>query len=393
MSQNTTHFFDIVLTLLRHKVTLLLIIVPITVLSLIVSLVWPQTFRSSSEVVQLQQSAPSVGGVLQNFASINLSRDRVGGETMLVILNSQSLRNKIIDEFDLEEVYGTDIQEALLNNLNQNITISESREGGFGFNPIVSIRLSVTDRDPERAQKMNQFILSELDAEMKRYNRLSSEEMLEILENRYEQNLVELEEAERRLNTFQNEYGILQLDSQASAVIENLASLKAEITSKEIELAVLGNVLERNSQRFKSKQLELRELENRYRSFIQRSENLSDVEDTFYSLYDLPDLFLQYIRLQRDVEIQQAINESLFPQLEQQRISYRNSSSGLKFVDEPNFPTYKDSPKRAIITLAGMFFSIFLALIVVFIRELLKDPESESAKKIKEIQAELSFRK
>lgn len=312
---------------------------------------------------------------------------------MLVILNSQSLRNKIIDEFDLEEVYGTDIQEALLNNLNQNITISESREGGFGFNPIVSIRLSVTDRDPERAQKMNQFILSELDAEMKRYNRLSSEEMLEILENRYEQNLVELEEAERRLNTFQNEYGILQLDSQASAVIENLASLKAEITSKEIELAVLGNVLERNSQRFKSKQLELRELENRYRSFIQRSENLSDVEDTFYSLYDLPDLFLQYIRLQRDVEIQQAINESLFPQLEQQRISYRNSSSGLKFVDEPNFPTYKDSPKRAIITLAGMFFSIFLALIVVFIRELLKDPESESAKKIKEIQAELSFRK
>lgn len=312
---------------------------------------------------------------------------------MLIILNSQSLRNKVIDEFNLEEVYGTDIQEALLNNLNQNISISESREGGFGFNPIVSIKLSVTDRDPERAQRMNQFILSELDAEMKKYNRISSEEMLEILEDRYQQNLIELEEAEKRLNSFQNEYGILQVSSQVSALIENLASLKAEITSKEIELAVLDGVLDRSSSQYRSKALELRELENAYQSFIRRSESLEGVDDTFYSLYDLPDLLLQFVRLQREVEIQQAINETLFPQLEQQKISYRNSNSGLNFVDEPNFPTYKDSPKRAIITLAGMFFSIFLALIVVFIRELLKDPESESAKKIKEIQSELSFKK
>lgn len=312
---------------------------------------------------------------------------------MLVILNSQSLRNKVIEEFDLKEVYDTDIQEALLEKLNQNLRILETREGGFGLNPIVSINLSVLDKDPARAQQMNQFILSELDKEMQRYNRVASDEMLTILEDRYERNLIELEEAERNLNDFQNEYGILEVGSQVSAVIENLASLKAEITSKEIELAVLENVLDSNSDRYKSKQLELRELENRYRSFVRRSEDLSDVEDTFYSLFDLPDLMLQYVRLQREVEVQQAVNEALFPQLEQQRISYRNTSSGLEFVDEPNYPTYKDSPKRAIIVLAGLFFSIFLALIIVFIKELLKNPESESAKKIKEIKSEFSLGK
>ncbi|MFU8812748.1 MAG: GumC family protein [Balneolaceae bacterium] len=393
VSQNSTNFFDLILTLLRHKITILIIVVPLTILSLIISLVWPQTFKSSSEVIQLQQSAPSVGGLLQNFTSINLARDRVGGETIVVILNSQTLRTKVIEEFNLSEVYKSEIQEELLFKLNQNIHLEPVREGGFGFNPIVSVKLAVTDREPERAQQMNQFILDELTREMEKYNRQSSDELLTILESRFEQNLKDLEEAEIKLNRFQNEYGILDVNAQVTALIEGLADLKADITLKEIELSVLDAVLDSNASQYRSKQLELRELKAAYQRLIERSENIETVEGSFYPLRDFPDLLLQFVRLQREVQQEQAINETLFPQLEQQRISYRNSSSGLKFVDEPNYPTYKDSPKRAIIVLSGMLFSIFLSFIIVFIKESMKDPESEAAIKLKKIRSELSFSK
>ncbi len=83
---------------------------------------------------------------------------------MLVVLNSQSLRENIIDEFDLFEVYNADILESVLKTLDGNLTIQEVREGGFGFNPVVSVKISVTESDPERARDMNQFILSELDS-------------------------------------------------------------------------------------------------------------------------------------------------------------------------------------------------------------------------------------
>ena len=330
---------------------------------------------------------------MQNFASINLARDRVGGETILVILNSQSLRTKVIDEFDLSEVYKSDIMEELLESLNENIEIEAVREGGFGFNPIVSVKLSIIDREPERAQRMNQFIIDELNKEMEMFNRISSDELLSILEDRFEQNLRDLETAENNLNRFQNEYGILDAETQVSALIEGLADLKADITLIEIELAVLDDVLGRGTPQFRAKQLELREMQNAYRNYIERTEELGEVEDTFYPLLDFPDLMLQFIRLQREVEIQQAINETIFPQLEQQRISYRNSSSGLKLVDEPNYPTYKDGPKRVIIVLAGMMFSIFLSFIVISIKEILKDSESEAAQKLREIRSELSFNK
>lgn len=393
VSQNSANFFDLILTLLRHKKTLILIVVPLTVLALIISLVWPQTFRSSSEIIQLQQPAPSVGGLIQTLAPINLARDRVGGETILVVLNSQTLRSNIIDEFNLSEVYRSDIQEELLKKLNENIDIEPVREGGFGFNPIVSVKLSVIDREPERAQEMNKFILDELNKEMEKYNRISSHELLIILEERYEQNLEDLEAAENRLNQFQNEYGILQVSTQISALIEGLADLKSEITLKEIELAVLDDVLDRSTPQYRTKQLELRELRNAYRSYIDRSEDLEEMDDTFYPLLDFPDLLLQFVRLQRDVEIQQAIKETLFPQLEQQRITYRNSTSGIELVDEPNFPTYKDGPKRAIIVLAGMLFSIFIAFIVIAIKEIMRDPESDAAQKLIQIREELSFKK
>lgn len=393
VSQNSANFFDLILTLLRHKKTLILIVVPLTVLSLIISLVWPQTFKSSSEIIQLQQPAPSVGGLLQNIASFNLARERVGGETILVILNSHTLRSKIIDEFNLSEVYSSDIHEELLMKLNENIELEAVREGGFGFNPIVSVKLSVIDREPERAQQMNRFILDMLNNEMEKYNRISSQELLTILEDRFKKSQQDLENAEIKLNEFQNKYGILEVGSQVSALIENLADLKAEITIKEIELAVLDDVVDRGSPQHRAKQLELRELRNAYRNYIERSENIEEMDDTFYPLLDLPDLLLQFVRLQREVEIQQTIKETIFPQLEQQRITYRNTGSGIEFVDEPTFPTYKDGPKRAIIVLAGMLFSIFIAFIVIAIKEIMRDPESDAAQKLLQIREELSFKK
>ncbi|HKK64133.1 MAG TPA: GNVR domain-containing protein, partial [Bacteroidales bacterium] len=200
-------------------------------------------------------------------------------------------------------------------------------------------------------------------------------------------------EAERELNEFQNEYGIIRPPAQVEALIQNLASLKATITQREIELAVIERSVSRNADIYQSKLVELEELRSAFESRIQRSEDLTLVDDSYFSLFDIPDLLLKYVRLQREVEIQQQIQQTLFPQLEQQRLMKRNTSSGIQVIDAPNLPTYKFAPKRAYIVLAGFFFSIILSLIVVFFKEMTKDPNSESSVKLRKIRQELLFRR
>lgn len=394
MKKQTVNFFDLILTLLKYKVLIFVVIFSLTLLALIISLIWPQTYRSSSEIVQVQDSgAPATGGLLQSLTSFSISGNKVGGETILIVLNSQTLRENIIDEFDLFEVYDADILESVLRTLDNNLTIEEVREGGFGFNPVVSVKISVTESDPERAREMNQFILSELDSTLQSLNKEASLETLGVLENRYNQNQEDLRKAEMELNQFQNEYGIINVPSQVQSTVENLANLKATITQTEVELSVLSRNVDQNSSAYRSKLIELEELRNAFRSLVQQSEDLSNVDDSFFSLLDYPDLLLDYVRLEREVEIQQSIQETLFPQLEQKKLMQENSGSGIRIVDRPNLPTYKDSPKRAYIVLAGFFFSVVLSIIIVFLKELTKDPESESAQKIEEIKQHFSFKR
>jgi len=394
VSKQTVNFFDVLLTLLKYKITIIMIVISLTLVSLIISLVWPQSFQSGSEIVQVQESGGgSVGGILDNLASFSITGRKVGGETILIILNSQTLRDNLIEEFNLSEVYGSEIIEATRRILSGNLTIEEVREGGFGFNPVVSVKIGVIDSDPERAQAMNEFILNELDSELEELNRSSTTESLNVLESRYEQALNDLSEAERELNEFQNEYGIIRPPAQVEALIQNLASLKATITQREIELAVIERRVSQEADIYQSKLVELEELRSAFASRIQRSEDLTLVDDSYFSLFDIPDLLLKYVRLQREVEIQQQIQQTLFPQLEQQRLMKRNTSSGIQVIDAPNLPTYKFAPKRAYIVLAGFFFSIILSLIVVFFKEMTKDPNSESSVKLRKIRKELLFRR
>jgi uncharacterized protein involved in exopolysaccharide biosynthesis len=389
---NTVSFFDILITLAKHKSFILKTVFSISILALVISLIWPKTYSSSAEVIQTRENIGSLGGMLQNFGSIASGQTKVGGETILVILNSENLKDKLIEEFDLKEVYGTSIKEALYEQLKGVISIEEVREGGFGFNPIVSIKIEVEDQKPERAQAMNQIILRELEQRMQELNIEAVSSNLEIMEVRFQENQAQIEEAEIKLNEFQNNYGILEVSNQVQALIENLAELKTNIVQQEIELTVMTQRLDENSSQVLQKRQELEALKQTYDALIKKSESIDTQESVFYSLYDMPDLILRYMRLMREVEVQNKIYELLLPQIEQQKLYLANKGSGLRIIDEPDLPTYKSSPKRAFIVLGGFFFSTFLSLFIVFIRELREDENSEYAKKIDRLKEELKFK-
>lgn len=197
---------------------------------------------------------------------------------------------------------------------------------------------------------------------------LNAQESFDFVEARYRKNLEDLTAAEEELKVFQETYGILEVESQSKALVETLAKLRASSIEMELKINLMEQTVNPNNVELVNLRRSKRELDRKYDEMIHVSETEPGI-DVFHPLKEMPDLALRYMRKYREVVIQNEILEFVLPQYEQQLMTKNDRSRNIQIVDEANLPTYKHSPKRAIIVLAGMFFSIIISFVIVYIRE------------------------
>jgi tyrosine-protein kinase Etk/Wzc len=406
-NSQSVNLLDFSLTAARYKGSAFLIIFSITLVALIVSLFWPHTYKSSVKFTQYDVSeAGGLSGLIGNIVQMPTMSDRVSAEQALIILRSRSMLDRVIDEFDLHEVYGMEVREYVREQLSNNTIISENREGGIGFSPIVSIDLSFLDRDPERAQRIAAYYIEQLDDIITEINRSNTQMTFEMFERRYQENMRDMEAAESAMVQFQRQYGILELESQLKSMIENIGEVKASIIAMDVQLNVARATMSSDASRVRELQSKRNELEGVYRDMIRRTETQAvdgeifqeeaDIEDIFPPLMNVPDLGVQYMRHYRELMVQEKIFELVYPQYEQHRLMIQEAKSGLQVIDEPVVPTYKDSPSRALITIAGFLFSIIVAFFFIYFSEFIRkgsEENSENYQKYQALKRELSFKR
>ncbi len=395
------NLLDHLLLLLENKKRILLIVISVTLLSLVVSFIWPKSYRSSVQFMQLKDSrGGGIGGMLGDVVQLPMSMNKVGQEAGLVILRSKNMKDKIIEKFDLMDVYDAEVIESARDKVKSRTDIEEVREGGFGFNPIVSVEVSYTDRKPERAQKIASFYVNRLDSIMTRLNRQNARQSYEVFKNRYEQNLKDLHKAEDSLLAFQEKHGVLEVESQTKNLIENAAQVKAQLTSLEVRINVLKRTVKGESSKLNNLINQKEELENTYNELVRKSDQQIEKgikkDDFMHPLMDMPQLVREYMGLYRKVKVQEKIYETIYPQFEQQKMMLEKSDSGIQIIDDADYPTYKYKPKKAYIVIAGFFFSIVLSLIIVYFDHYVqrkKEGDSETYQKLTSIKDHLMFRK
>ncbi len=396
---NEIQLLDALVVLAKHKMLVIKMVVSITLIALVISLVWPKTYKSTAIVLPpaQQRSLPGIAGALGGMLPISLGADQhINPEVILTILNSRTLRVELIEAFDLYEVYSSNITEELLLKLQENIRIEERREGGFGFNPITSIAISVTDREPELARQMAAFLVRRLDETINDINRKNAIEQFGIIRDRYQRNVEDLEQAEKALREFQETHGIIEVEEQARAVIGTLAEIKARSIETEMMINVLRQSVSEDHPELRRLRRTLAELDRQYDEYVKKSDQEARTARVIHPLLDVPDLALQYYRLFREVTVQNKIFETLYPQYDFQQLMTEVEKRGIQIVDEAHLPTYKDAPKRAFIVLGGMVFSIFLSFLVVFYRHTVetgRQTNSARYRKIVELQDNLFFRR
>lgn len=395
--KNESSLLDVLLAVARHRWFLTIYVIVFLGLATAIAFWLPKQYESSITFVR-QSTTPggNLSGLLSNLGALGMSgSSKLDSEAALILLQSQELREKVINKFDLFSVYEKEYLSQILKALESRVLLEETREGGLGFNPITAISLTVTDEDPVRAKEMADYFVSTLDSMMVSLNEQIQTKTVSTLEERYAKNLIDLARAETNFKAFQEEYGIIELEEQTKAFVQSLATLQAEKIALGVEIKTLNEIYGKNApNEIGLKQLQYDKVQQTLDELTNKSDMESLAKDGLYPLKNIPDLGFQYLNLYREFEVQQTIYEMLVPQLELNRMYLSDKHSGIQIIDPAKVPSYKSKPKRAFIMAGGLLFAIFSGLLIVYLLELkrkLDAGEHQQSDKWQHLRAE--FRK
>jgi len=389
------NFLELLITLVRGKWFIIKVVVVVTLIALVISLLIPSTYKSTSIVmpVKQQQSLGALGGLADNLLPLSFDSETLGAEALNVILNSRTVRMDVIEHFNLKELNGHAYIEQTLRKLDSSTGIVLVRDGGFGFNPITAIEISVTDQDPELARAITAFYVSHLDSLANIINEANTRERFLVIEKRFRQNELELAQAEQTFKEFQEQHGLIDIESQSQVLIQTLADVVAQRTELDIEINLLSSRVGASNAELRNLQRARGELDRVIGGLTESGEQQAGFR-LVPSMQDVPDLGLRYMRLYRDVVVQSKIYETIFPQYVQQQMLTESSRRNIQVIDAAHLPTYKDGPKRAFIVLGGFFFSLFICVFIILFGgylNSLKENDHEDYDRYSELKEHFTF--
>ncbi|HYS44305.1 MAG TPA: GNVR domain-containing protein, partial [Geobacteraceae bacterium] len=199
----------------------------------------------------------------------------------------------------------------------------------------------------------------------------------------------DLTKAEESLRSFEVKNKAIKVDSQAAASIQGIARLKAEIISREVQLASLKSYQTDESQDVKALQTAIDKLRSQLGGLI----GSGGSGDGIPNIGNAPNLGIEYLRRMRELKTQEAIFEQLTKQYEVAKLTEAKDSSSLQVLDEAVVPIKKSKPMRSLIVVLATVTAFFIGVFLVFIQEYFAKMPEEDRLRWEEIRGMLCARK
>lgn len=282
-----------------------------------------------------------------------------GGGKELALYENILLSRKCIEEtitrFKLNDEWEFKYMEEAVKNFKDNVLeITKDKVAG-------TMEIGINDTDPKRAKEMADFLILQLNKINADLNITSAKNNREFLEGRYNSVITDLKKSEDSLKIYQDKYGISpELSVKAASQIA--LQLETEIKTEEIKLDLLNKILSPDQAEIKSQNEKIISLKKQ----LSNIENSPD-ENSNLRIKGAPDIVLNFMRLQRNVEIQNKILSFILPLYEQSKIEEKKDTPIVIVLDTPNFPEKKSKPRRlkiVAITFAIVFFGSLFGCIV-----------------------------
>jgi Uncharacterized protein involved in exopolysaccharide biosynthesis len=363
---------DLALVLVKRKKLIFWMTFGLAVLVAIYSLVTPKIYRAETRLLP-PKSAEVGASALLDMATGGAASALAGktpGDLYVGIAKGRTVMDKVIREFKLGEVYGIDNPDRIRAALSANLEAKSDLKTGI-------ISIAVLDRDPARAAAVaNGFVEALKDVTSGVAISESAQKRL-YYESQIKDVQVSLQKAENDLKSYQERTGIQEAGSQTGALIGTLASLRAQVTAKEVQLRALRAYATGQNPEVKKVQNELAAL---YAQLEKLEAGQGKGQDPLNPAGGMPQARLEYMRLLREAKFNEYLYGLLQKQFEMAKLGEVKDAAVIQVIDEAVPPQVRFKPKRRLMVMLaavlGFFLSIFVAFFLEFLENARRDPES-----------------
>lgn len=332
-------------------------------ISAAVALSFTKVYTATARILPPQQDSGVMGMMLNQMGGAgmaSLAGDLLGkggaADLYARMLESEAVRDPIIDRFNVIALEKTRYRVAAYRKLDKKVAIETGKKDGI-------ISITVDDKDPKRAADMANAYVEELGKLLVRLNLTGVSRNKSYLEERLAKVKADFNRASDALKAFQSKNKTLALPEQAMGTIKGVADLEGQLAVEEVKLAGMRRVFTDSSQDVKNQQLVVANIKGQIAKFEGNKQGGS-----VPGIGSVLGMEQEYMRLMREFKTQETLYELLTKQYELSKLSEAKDDSSLQVLQAARVPDLSVKPSRRnfvlMATAAAFCLSVILALVL-----------------------------
>ena len=351
---------------LRQRRLVGLLTAALILLASAAAILLPDLYKASV-VILPPQSNSSSAAMLAQLGNLGALASMGGGlsiknpnDMQVALIKSRTVEDAMVERFHLQAEYHKRYVSSAGKRWESMTAVENGLKDGL-------IRLSVTDRDPDRAAELANGWVEE-------YRRLTASlAVTEAAQRRlfFAREVNEerdaLTHAEDNLKDTEQRTGVLELDGQSRALIASAAMLRAQVAAKQVEIRAMREFATSENPDMARAEQELTGMESQLAAMDVNSDHVTG--DLIAPKGKVTQAGLDYARALREVKYHEAMYQLLTGQYEVARVDEARQGSTIQVVDPAIVPDRPGSHYRLWIFLAGIVFALPLALVTAWITD------------------------
>lgn len=336
----------------------------------------PKQYTSTAQLMPPDSQSASGMAMMAAFAAKGGGLGSVAGDLLgmkstgalfIGVLRSQTSQDRLIEQFDLQRVYGKSMIVDARIKLDENTSVSEDRKSGI-------ITISVTDHDARRAAALAAAYVDELNSLVADLSTSAAHRERVFLEERLQVVKQDLDDASNQLAQFSSKNNTIDIQQEGKAIVEAAANLAGQMIAAQSQLEGLRQIYTDSNPRVQSLNARVAELRKQLQKIggtgqDSAKDSASSVEQVsempYPSIHNLPLLGVKYADHFRHAKIQETVYELLTEQYELAKVQEAKETPSVKVLDPARIPEKKSFPPRLVIMLLGTFLAVGLSAVWV----------------------------
>ena len=363
---------DILQTLAENARLLIFGPIVVGLLALGVSFLFKPSYVAKTTIMTPQQQQGAAAAALAQLGALAGAAGAAGAglkspaELYIGLLKSRTVADRLITRFNMMKVPDVETREDARDILVKITGISAGRDG--------LITIGVISRVPGLSAALANAYVEELSSLTSRLAVTEAQQRRLFLEKevaKVKENLVRAETALGGAGVGED-----MLKFNPLAMGEGLATLKAQVMAKEVQLSSMRGYFTENSPNFRQSQRELAALRAQLDKYEKNATSPSSANAEYISRY-------------RDYKYNEVLFEQLSKQYELAKVDESRDGGVIQVVDVAIPPERNSNMSKVLITVLSTLAAGFVLLIFVFVRSALRKSrqDPESAAKLAAIRA------